>query len=78
MLGPKIDEDGLELEDVNGTEAAFHFLLIGWKLIFSVVPPVKWGGGIPAFFVSLTLTGIITAIVGEVAELLGCVLALDP
>lgn len=53
-------------------------MLIGWKLIFSIVPPVEMHGGIPAFFIALTLTGIITAIVGEVAELFGCVLGLDP
>jgi solute carrier family 8 (sodium/calcium exchanger) len=68
----------LLVEDVSGTEAIFHFLLIGWKLFFSIIPPVHMGGGIPAFFIALTLIGLITAIVGEVAELLGCVLSLDP
>ena len=36
------------------------------------------GGGAPAFAVALTLIGIITAVVGSVAELLGCVIGLDP
>lgn len=36
------------------------------------------GGGVPAFFVALTLIGLITAIVGSVAGLLGCVVGLDP
>ena len=35
-------------------------------------------GGVPAFAVALTLIGIITAVVGSVAGLLGCVIGLDP
>ena len=41
--------------------------------MFSIIPPIKWGGGKYAFMVALTLIGIITGIVGEVAELIGCV-----
>lgn len=52
--------------------------MIGWKILFSVIPPVKWGGGAPAFGVALTLIGLITAIVGTIAGLLGCVIGLDP
>ena len=46
--------------------------------MFAIGPPVKMGGGVPAFFIALTLIGIITAIVGAVAGLLGCVVGLDP
>ena len=51
---------------------------MSWKLLFSCVPPIKWGGGKPAFFIALTFIGIITGVVGEVAELIGCVLGMDP
>ena len=44
--------------------------------MFSIIPPIKWGGGKYAFIVALTLIGMITGIVGEVAELIGCVLGL--
>ena len=40
------------------------------------MPPVKWGGGYPAFGVALAFIGIVTAIVGDVASLLGCVIGL--
>jgi solute carrier family 8 (sodium/calcium exchanger) len=53
-------------------------LLINWKLLFSIIPPIKWGGGKYAFIVALTLIGVITGIVGEIAELIGCVLSLNP
>lgn len=78
MLGPQIDDDDMVVVQVGLGEAIFHFLLIGWKLLFSIVPPPKMGGGAPAFGVALTLIGIITAIVGTVAGLLGCVIGLDP
>jgi solute carrier family 8 (sodium/calcium exchanger) len=53
-------------------------LLVTWKLLFAIIPPIKWGGGKYAFGVALTLIGVITGVVGEVAELFGCILGLDP
>ena len=35
------------------------------------------GGGVPAFFVALTFIGTITAVVAEVATVLGCTLGLE-
>jgi len=78
MLGPQIDEEDLIVVKVSLGEALFHFGLIGWKLLFAIVPPVKWAGGFPAFFVALGMIGIITGVVGSVAELLGCVVGLKP
>lgn len=51
-------------------------MTIGWKVLFSCVPPVSWGGGYPAFAIALTFIGGITAIVGDAAGLLGCVIGL--
>jgi len=60
--------------NVSLFEAVFQFLLINWKLLFALIPPIKWGGGKYAFIVALTMIGIITGIVGEVATLIGCIL----
>jgi len=49
-----------------------HFTSIFWKLIFAFVPPVRWGGGWPAFICALTFIGAVTAIVGEAASMFGC------
>lgn len=57
-------------------EAISHFLTITWKVLFALVPPTKWGGGWPAFLCALTFIGGVTAIVGEVASMFGCVLGL--
>lgn len=64
------------LEQVTFKEAFSHFLTITWKVIFALVPPVKWGGGWPAFIIALTFIGGVTAIVGEVASMLGCVVGM--
>ena len=63
MLGPQVSSDNLIVENVSLTEGLFHFATIGWKVVFAVVPPARYYGGWPAFFVALSLIGIITGIV---------------
>jgi len=75
MLGPTIDEDNM-VEDIGGVEAFMHFLTIGWKVFFALIPPRRIGGGWLAFIVSLAFIGIVTAVIGEFATLLGCVLGI--
>ena len=77
MLGPQIDEDNLILEDVAAMDAVHHFLTIFWKVAFATVPPGTVWGGKAAFCVSLAYIGLVTAVVGELAELLGCVVGID-
>lgn len=74
MLGPQIDEENMVLEDISLAEGLGHFVAIGWKVLFSLIPPAQMNGGYPCFVVALIFIGIVTAIVGEVATLLGCVL----
>ena len=57
-------------------EALTHFACIGWKVLFAFIPPVEWGGGWPAFMIALTFIGAITAVVAEVATVLGCAVGL--
>ena len=76
MLCPKVDEDDFIVCEVELFEALTHFAAIGWNILFSLIPPVEWGGGWPAFFVALCFIGGITAVVAEVATVLGCVLNL--
>lgn len=76
LLGPVIDEEDHELTEVDWYEAACHFFMIGWKVLFALVPPAGlWGGG-PCFFISLAFIGVVTFVVGEVATVLGCVLSI--
>ena len=76
-LGPQIDEDNMILEEVSATEALFHFVSIGWKVLFALVPPPSYWGGKAAFVVALAFIGLVTGIVGSLAEVLGCVLGIE-
>ena len=77
QLGPRINDENLIVEDVELSEAIAHFATIFWKVLFAIVPPPHWGGGWPAFIVALSFIGSVTAIVGEVASLLGCVVGME-
>jgi solute carrier family 8 (sodium/calcium exchanger) len=74
-LGPSIDDNNM-VDPITNSEAFFHFLCIGWKLLFAFIPPNNIWNGKLAFIVALTFIGIVTAIVGEVANLFGCVAGL--
>lgn len=71
-MGGEVDEDGNEEETSIG-DLVMHFISLFWKVLFSLVPPRFCGSGYPAFVVSLIFIGILTAVVEQVASLLGCV-----
>ena len=77
MLYPTKNADG-EIEDVSGFEALFHFLSIGFKVVYALCPPPHVWGGWACFVVAIIMIGITTAVVGEVAALMGCVMGLKP
>lgn len=76
MLAPSLTEDGIE--EVSCLDAFMHFLTIGWKLLFSLIPPRKMCGGWGCFVFSLIFIGAITAVVAEAATIFGCVINLKP
>ena len=76
ILGPSLDAEGDDVDDVDGSEACIHFISMGWKLLFACVPPPKMCGGWAAFFGSLCFIALITLVVQEFANLLGCVLGI--
>lgn len=75
ILSPQIDDDG-EIDDITYLEAFLHFLSIGWKVVFAIIPPARYLGGWFTFVVALAFIGVVTAIVGEIASLFGCVIGL--
>lgn len=77
MLHPSKNEDG-EITDIEGMDAFFHFICIGWKLLFAFVPPPHYFGGWATFVISLCFIGALTAVVGEFANLFGCTLGIKP
>ena len=77
MLHPTKGDDG-EIEDIAAGEALLHFLTIGWKMFYSFIPPPHYYGGFPCFIISLAFIGFTTFVVGEFADLFGCVLLIKP
>ena len=75
MLGPTIDEDN-QINDIEGSEAVYHILAIAWRVLFSIVPPRRIGNGWFAFIISIIFIGLVTAIVEQYANLLGCAIGL--
>ena len=64
------------LEDVTLYEALVQFASIGWKFFFALVPPPDYWDGKGCFVISLCMIGIVTAVVGEIATILGCAIGL--
>ena len=77
MLYPTKNEEG-EIEDIDFSDAFLHFATIGWKLLFAFIPPPHILGGWACFIISLVFIGCVTYVVGEFADLFGCVLGIKP
>jgi len=76
MLSPVVDDEDMMVSQPNTMEALIHFATMFWKILFAFIPPVQWGHGWPAFFVALIFIGSVTAVVAEVATVLGCTVGL--
>lgn len=55
-----------------------HIATFPWKLAFAIVPPPAFAGGWACFWVALFMIGLVTVLIGDLAELLGCVLGISP
>merc|ERR1719265_1482537 len=54
-----------------------HIISLPWKLLFAFVPPADYCGGWACFCGALFMIAIVTAIVGDMANLVGCTLGLE-
>jgi solute carrier family 8 (sodium/calcium exchanger) len=75
-------EDGPEGPQVAGgvskVELFIHVASMPWKLLFAFVPPPDYCGGWACFCGALTMIAGVTAIVGDLANLVGCTLDILP
>jgi solute carrier family 8 (sodium/calcium exchanger) len=81
QVGDDDDEDGDEGEEKAGPskfDYFLHFMSVPWKLLFAFVPPVDYCGGWACFCGALVFIGVVTAIVGDMANLVGCCLDILP
>lgn len=68
--------DAQQQSEASISDWVFHGIALFWKTIFAVTPPARLGGGWPCFFWALAMIGGVTAIVGDMAKLLGCCLGI--
>merc|ERR1719506_412247 len=72
------DDDEGESSPPGPFDYFMHALSIPWKLLFAFVPPTDYCGGWACFVCALMMIAVVTAIVGDMANLVGCCLKLDP
>ncbi|XP_072313308.1 sodium/calcium exchanger 3 isoform X2 [Eucyclogobius newberryi] len=72
-----------EEEDETGEERlpscfdyVMHFLTVFWKVLFACVPPTEYWHGWACFIVSISIIGVLTAIIGDLASHFGCTIGL--
>jgi solute carrier family 8 (sodium/calcium exchanger) len=61
-----------EQAESSWVDVFFHVLNVPWKVLFAFIPPSEFLGGKVCFLVSLAAIGSVTAIIGDVAAMLGC------
>merc|ERR1719265_94225 len=67
-------KEGMRLASMQ--ECIIHFFLVPWKFLVAFVPPTDFCAGWLSFYSALVFIGIVTAIISDMASLLGCVLDL--
>ncbi|XP_071953755.1 sodium/calcium exchanger 3-like [Antedon mediterranea] len=67
--------NGGDVENATFMDYILHFLTFGWKVIFAIIPPPNFlnSGGWITFFVALGFIGLLTAIIGDLASIFGCI-----
>mmetsp|Transcript_114708 Transcript_114708/g.319473 ORF Transcript_114708/g.319473 Transcript_114708/m.319473 type:complete len:825 (+) Transcript_114708:95-2569(+) len=68
------DDD--EAADPTLFDRFMHAVLLPWKLLFALVPPTDYMDGWLCFVSALAMIGLLTAVIGDMAALLGCVLTI--
>ncbi|KAG1679734.1 Sodium/calcium exchanger 2 [Nymphon striatum] len=76
QLRDAMNVNGGDIENASRQDYILHFLTFGWKIIFAFLPPVSILGGWLTFFTSLGMIGMLTAIVGDLATIFGCLVGL--
>jgi solute carrier family 8 (sodium/calcium exchanger) len=73
------EDDQADQEQAPGLgDWCMHIMALPWKLLFALVPPVDYCGGWACFCCSLGVIALVTAVVADLANLVGCCLDIDP
>ncbi|XP_016318097.1 sodium/calcium exchanger 2-like isoform X2 [Sinocyclocheilus anshuiensis] len=74
--GDEDEEEGREERLPSCYDYFMHFLTVFWKVLFAFVPPTEYWNGWACFVVSITVIGLLTAIIGDLASHFGCTVGL--
>ncbi|KAI3353971.1 hypothetical protein L3Q82_018461 [Scortum barcoo] len=70
------DEEGREERLPSCYDYVMHFLTVFWKVLFACVPPTEYWNGWACFLVSISVIGLLTAVIGDLASHFGCTIGL--
>ena len=71
-------EDAAPLSALSKAMTYFFYVVsLPWKLLVACVPPTIFCGGWLCFCVSIVVIGAMTALIGDLANLLGCALGIE-
>ncbi|KFD49443.1 hypothetical protein M514_09710 [Trichuris suis] len=71
-----VSVNGGEIAEATIPDCVAHIIAFPWKVLVALVPPPPLFNGWLTFFVSLFLIGVLTAIVGDLASIFGCLVGL--
>ncbi|XP_038570700.1 sodium/calcium exchanger 1a isoform X2 [Micropterus salmoides] len=74
--GDDDDDDDGEEKVPSCFDYVMHFLTVFWKLLFAFVPPTDYWNGWACFVVSISVIGMLTAVIGDLASHFGCTVGL--
>ncbi|KAM9811965.1 sodium/calcium exchanger 2b [Syngnathus typhle] len=74
--GDDDEEEGREERLPSCYDYVMHFLTVFWKVLFACVPPTEYWNGWACFMVSISVIGLLTAIIGDLASHFGCTVGL--
>ncbi|XP_048378191.1 sodium/calcium exchanger 3-like isoform X1 [Stegostoma tigrinum] len=71
------DEDDTRDEKLPSCfDYVMHFLTVFWKVLFAFVPPTEYWNGWACFIVCMTVIGLLTAFINDLASHFGCTVGL--
>ncbi|KAK7507405.1 hypothetical protein BaRGS_00001340 [Batillaria attramentaria] len=69
--------NGGEVESATRIDYVLHFITFFWKVLFAFIPPCSVGGGWLTFSFALLWIAILTALIGDLAGIFGCIIGLS-
>ncbi|KAK2717491.1 hypothetical protein QYM36_006315 [Artemia franciscana] len=70
-----IVKDG-DSKNANAFDWFMHVFAVVWKILFALVPPAGLLEGWLRFIIALAMIGVLTAIIGDMAVIFGCLVGL--